>query len=102
MKQYYLKVKNSKSKNKRYTAYFYYYDSLGNKITKKVHFGLKGGNTYIDHQDNIKKINYIKRHKKNEDWSNPFTPGALSRYILWNKPTLESSIESFKNKFGFK
>jgi hypothetical protein len=26
--------------------------------------------------------------------------GALSRWLLWNKPTLKESLEDFKNKFN--
>ena len=48
------------------------------------------------HHDDARKENYITRHQKNEHWNDPLTPGALSRYILWNKKTIEESIEDFK------
>lgn len=67
---------------------------------KVVHFGAKGGSTYIDHKDDKKKENYLNRHKVNEDWTKPTTAGALSRFILWNKQTLSSSIADFKKRFG--
>lgn len=47
-----------------------------------------------------KKAAYLKRHRKNEDWEDPRTPGALSRWILWNKPTVEKSIESYIKRFN--
>ncbi len=85
-------IVNSKSKNKRFTAVF----SDGSRID----FGLKGGSTYIDHGDNIKRINYIKRHKVNENW-NKINAGSLSRYILWGDTTdLNKNIQDYKRRFN--
>jgi len=67
---------------------------------RTIHFGLKGGTTFIDHQDDAKRKAYIARHKVREDWSNPTSPGALSRYILWERPTLQSAIGAFKRRFN--
>lgn len=89
-----LKVERSSIKNKKYTATF----DLGDK-TKKVHFGSKNSSTYIDHKDDKKKDAYIARHKVNENWNDPNSAGALSRYILWNKTTLSASIADFKKRF---
>ena len=33
---------------------------------KRIHFGLKGGQTYLDHKDKVKRFNYWKRHYGNE------------------------------------
>lgn len=70
------------------------------KKVKTVHFGLKGGSTYIDHKDDKKKDAYIARHKVNENWNDPMTAGSLSFHILWNKKTLGASIADFKKKFN--
>ena len=70
------------------------------KKKKKVHFGQEDSKTFVDHQDNKIKDAYLKRHKVNENWNNPTTPGALSRYILWNKSTIKSSILDFKKRFN--
>jgi hypothetical protein len=67
---------------------------------KVVHFGSKGSKTFLDHNDEKIKDNYIARHKVNEDWNKPTTAGALSRFILWNKKTLTASIADFKKRFG--
>jgi hypothetical protein len=68
-----------------------------------IHFGSKNGETYIDHKDDLKRENYIKRHRElNEDWSNPYSAGTLSRYILWEKPNLRDAIKNFKRKFNIK
>jgi hypothetical protein len=68
----------------------------------KVHFGSKFSKTFIDHNDITKKANYIKRHKAlgTEDYTDVFTPASLSMFLLWNKPTLEESLEDFKERFN--
>ena len=83
--------------NKRYKAVFF---DDGKKI-KTTHFGLDTGSTFIDHKDEDKKKAYIARHSKNnEDWNDYTSAGSLSRYILWNKTTLQASIKDYKNKFN--
>ena len=67
---------------------------------KTIHFGAKGGSTFIDHKNPTLKKAWEARHRVREDWNNPTTAGALSKWILWNKTTLEASIKSFKKKFN--
>lgn len=89
-----MNIVNSKSKNKRFTAVF----SDGSRID----FGLKGGSTYIDHGDNIKRINYIKRHKVNEDWTK-INAGSLSRYVLWgDSKDINKNIQDYKRRFNIR
>jgi hypothetical protein len=69
---------------------------------RTIHFGLKAGQTYIDHQDKKKRENYIKRHQVNEDWTTP-NAGSLSRFLLWGDSTdLNTNIQKFKSKFNIK
>jgi hypothetical protein len=92
-------IRESKNKNKRFEAEIIE-PSGKNKI---IYFGAKNGSTYIDHKDQKKKENYIKRHAAlNEDWRNPFTAGALSRYILWEKPNLSEAVKNYENIFKIK
>lgn len=94
-----IKLFESPRKNKKYMMVFYNND----KIFKRVHFGLKDSSTYLDHKDKKKRENYIKRHKVNENWYDPYSAGALSRYILWGKYTiLNNAIKSYANRFNFK
>jgi spore maturation protein CgeB len=71
-----------------------------------VRFGAKGFQDYISYYKlnpavaEQKKKAYIARHSCNEDWSDPLKAGTLSRYVLWNKPTLAASINSLKKQFG--
>ena len=67
---------------------------------KIVSFGAAGMSDYTKHKDPARKELYIKRHSgMGEDWNDPLTPGALSRWILWNKPSLEESIKDYKKRF---
>jgi hypothetical protein len=86
-------ITQSDRKDKRYVATF--------DNGTKVHFGLKNGQTYIDHLDKAKRDAYLKRHQKNEDWTNPYTAGALSRWILWGDSTnINKNISDFKKRFN--
>ena len=87
-----LRIETSDNKDKKYDAIF--------REAGKVSFGAKGMSDFTKHKDPERKKLYLARHKKTEDWSNPITPGALSRWILWNKPTLKASIEDYKNRFN--
>ena len=93
------KIVKSNIKNKRYTAII---DDM--KTTKdkplKIHFGSATGSTFIDHGDEKKRTNYIKRHSKlNEDWAK-VNAGSLSRFILWGSPNINNNIIEFKKKFN--
>ena len=66
---------------------------------KWIHFGAKTYEDYTIHKDPERKERYIDRHSKNEDWNNPLTAGFYSRWILWNRPTLEDSIPDTNRRF---
>jgi hypothetical protein len=66
----------------------------------KIHFGLKDGQTYIDHMDKAKREAYLKRHAKNENWETAYTPASLSRWILWgDSGNINANIKYFKQRF---
>lgn len=67
---------------------------------KTVHFGSRGMSDYTIHKDPERKERYLQRHRRNENWNNPFTAGALSRWVLWNKPTLKASINDYIRRFS--
>ena len=67
---------------------------------KTIHFGSAGMSDYPQNKDDARKKRYLDRHRKNEDWTNPRTAGALSRWILWNLPTRRASISDFKRRFN--
>ena len=87
-------IKKSHNKDKKYDAVF---DNDGR--LKTISFGASGMSDYTKHHDDERKQRYLDRHHKTEDWNDPETAGALSRWILWNRRTLKSSIKDFKSKF---
>ena len=88
-----MKIQKSTRAGKKYMATF--------ANGKTVHFGSAGSSTYLDHGDKKKREAYLARHKANEDWSNPYSAGALSRFLLWGDSTsLEANHQAFMRKFG--
>jgi len=68
---------------------------------KVVSFGAAGMSNYTKHKNATRKQRYIRRHTgKGENWRKPDTPGALSRWILWNKPSFRESVADYKRRFG--
>tara|TARA_R100000734_G_C3309880_1_gene100602 strand:- start:1006 stop:1296 length:291 start_codon:yes stop_codon:yes gene_type:complete len=94
-----VEIKPSTQKTKKLMAIFY--DDNGKKI-KTTHFGAKGMSDFTIHKDKERKERYLDRHRKRENWNAPMTAGALSRWILWNKPTLQGSIRDYKKRFKLK
>ena len=65
-----------------------------------IHFGSKNSSTFLDHHDKVKRSNYLKRHKVNEDW-NQINAGSLSAYILWgNSSDMYSNLINYLDKFN--
>jgi hypothetical protein len=86
-----MKIMKSNVKGKRLTAII---------DGRKINFGSSVGSTYIDHGDEVKRTNYLKRHKVNEDWTK-INAGSLSALILWGpSKDINVNIANYKNKFG--
>ena len=57
---------------------------------------------YTIHKDSEKKVRYINRHKgMNADWtkSGINTAGFYSKHVLWNKETIQKSVNDLNNKY---
>ena len=68
--------------------------------TLTIHFGSKNSSTFLDHHDKIKRSNYLKRHRVNEDW-NQVNAGSLSAYILWGDSSdMYSNLINYLDKFN--
>jgi hypothetical protein len=65
-----------------------------------VHFGQFGAQTYIDHKDKLKKNNWIARHGASEDWTDPYKPGTLSRFLLWETTDFEKNHKLYMQRFN--
>lgn len=87
-------IKRSQRKDKKLTATF----KINNK-KKTVHFGQKNASDYTIHKDSERKKRYQARHI-NDNIDKPLSAGALSWFILWNKPTIRESITDYKKRFN--
>jgi hypothetical protein len=74
----------------------------GDDRWKTVHFGADGYEDYTTHKDPDRKRSYEARHKGNETWtkSGIKTAGFWSKWLLWNKPSLQASISDTSSRFG--
>ena len=100
-----VQIKESTKQDKKLMAIFY----KDNKKIKTVHFGSKPNKDFTIYSKeldkkgaNKKKENYIKRHQVRENFNDFMTAGSLSRFILWNKPTLQDSIKDYLKRFKLK
>ena len=89
-------IKPSHRAEKKLDATFVYPDGH----EKVIPFGAKGMSDYTKHKDDTRKQRYLKRHSgMGEHWQKPDTPGALAKWVLWNKKTLRASISDYKKRF---
>ncbi len=90
-------IKKSDKAGKKLMAVF----TKDNGRTKTTHFGSAGMDDYTLTKDKAQRKRYLDRHRKNENWSNPESAGALSRWILWGPSTSrQENIRSFKKRFN--
>jgi hypothetical protein len=89
-------IRKSHVTEKKYDAVF---ERNGREIVQP--FGQKGYSDFTKHKDTKRRQRYLTRHRgMNENWNDPTTAGALSRWILWNKPTFKASLADYKRRFG--
>jgi len=64
-------------------------------------FGAAGMDDYTKTHDKDQRMRYLTRHSKNENWRNPKSAGALSRFILWGDSTsIEANLAAYKRRFN--
>tara|TARA_B110001450_G_C17347472_1_gene370052 strand:- start:29 stop:328 length:300 start_codon:yes stop_codon:yes gene_type:complete len=93
----YAQLVKSDREGKKYKIVFYDKDR---KKLKTTHFGSSNMSDYTKHKDDERKDLYLGRHRANEDWNNPITAGACSRWILWNKTSLSASFNDYLKRFN--
>ena len=91
-----VKISPSTNKKKKFMAIFY----ENGKKKKTTHFGSAGMSDFTKHNDEDRKKRYLDRHRVRENWDDYMSAGSLSRYILWNKKTLKSSINDYIKRFN--
>ena len=69
---------------------------------KSVSFGALGYEDFTTSKDEERKRLYLKRHSPRENWgkSGIRTAGFWSRWLLWNKDTINKSINDIEDKFN--
>ncbi len=95
----FVKLSPATAKGKKMKMEFY------NKDKKRLatrQFGLAGASDFTKHGDTARRDRYDTRHKAREDWTAPLTNGALSKWILWNKPSLSASFSDYRKRFNYK
>jgi hypothetical protein len=89
-------IRKSHRREKKWDAVF---DKNGKE--KVVSFGQKGYSDFTKHKNVTRRQRYLKRHSgMGESWNKPDTPGALAKWILWNKPSFRASVSDFKQRFN--
>jgi len=91
-----LSVKSSPKAGKRYVATF----QMDSGRTKQVHFGDSQMENYTMHHDDGRRHNYLSRHRSSESWNTPDTAGSLSRWLLWEYPSLQTAVRAYRARFN--
>ena len=90
-----VKLERSRRAGKKYDAIF----EMPNGRSKRVSFGATGYQDFTIHHDKARRARYIQRHSRREAFTDPTKPGTLSRYILWEGPTVSGSLKAYKRRF---
>ena len=108
-------LERSNLKSKKYAVTIY----NGNQAPVRVNFGAQGYNDFTTltgtpAENEKKRLAYIARHGKRttktkyhtrlteraEDWQNPYTAGMWSRWLLWEKPSVEAAKKNITKMFN--
>ena len=93
-----IKVKSFKKLKGNSKKYEITFEKNGKIYTRK--FGAAGMSDFTIHKDKERRERYISRHKKDLKTGDPMRAGYLSMYILWNKPSLKSSLADYKRRLN--
>ena len=67
---------------------------------KTIHFGHSSYDDFTTHKNSKRRDNYIARtSKQDHSKQNVASPAWMSRFILWEKPTLKGAVESANKKY---
>ena len=97
-----VEIKKSNQPKKKLMAIFY----DRNKKIKTTHFGSAPNKDFTIYSKENKKLAderkklYLDRHRERENWNDFKSAGSLSRYILWNKSTIEASKKDYAKRFN--
>jgi len=89
-------IKRTPGQRKEFVARFTH-----NGRERIVRFGT--GSNYVLNSSKTKadRAAYIARHRVRENFQDPMTPGALSRWVLWGESrSLRANVRDFRRRFG--
>jgi len=67
----------------------------------KTKFGAVGMDDYTIKHDTAQRDRYLARHRSTENWNDPKSAGALSRWILWGDSTsVHANMRTFERRFN--
>ena len=68
---------------------------------KTIVFGDSKYEDFTQHGDPKRRDNYLSRHGS-EDWSrsNIMSPAFMSRWLLWEKPSITAAVANLNRKFA--
>jgi hypothetical protein len=90
-----VRISKSPVGGKRYRAVF---EEKGKIVN--TDFGDPTMENYTIHHDKARLEAYLSRHRSRENWNDPTSAGALSRWILWGPSTsFRTNVELFKKRF---
>ena len=99
-------ISKSKAKNKKLAIKILYKDDNGKQRQKTFNIGQEGCDDYptacmrnIDTAESVKEV-HLKRLRKTIDESDHLKKSWWGKNLLWNKPTIEESIEDIKQRYG--
>ena len=97
----YVSIQTSPRKTKKYRAIF---TRKKDGAVVHVDFGARGMNDYSTHHDDLRKHRFLVRFDKliKKTEHNPQSAMTLSRWILWNEPSLEASFKDYLKRYGLK
>jgi hypothetical protein len=74
---------------------------LNNKTGREnnIKFGAFGMSDYTISKNVKQKTLYETRHIVREDWTDPSTAGFWAKWILWNKSTVDASLQHTLKQF---
>lgn len=89
--------------SKKYESDNKKYDAIvdDGKNIKVVSFGDNRFEDFTIHKDEERKQRYISRRANQEKkyYNDPYAPAFYAMHLLWNKPTIQKSIDDINKRF---
>ena len=92
---YFTEIKRSKNPLYKYDAI---YINAKTGKNRKISFGDKKEKDFTQHKNKELRNFYDFKYQKKQNWNDLMSNGALSKYILWNKESIEGSLKDYKKR----